>query len=174
MWCLPNIVAMNSRAAANAKKINREAKLKQSVRHPCECCGNPSTHHEKWFDIFSDDAKGVRHLCDGCHESGRGEEGFFDCENCGRLMITNITWERYEIILDGASLCLKCAAEQHFADPDNWIDPKLVKEVVLAPHNPRLNGKNVPLFNPATGILNVARCRHVLGVQQPIPQGIKF
>lgn len=30
------------------------------------------------------------------------------------------------------------------------------------------------LFDAATGVLNVARCRHVLGVRQPLPKGIKF
>ena len=176
MWSLPNIIAMNARAAANRKSISHEAKLKKSVKHPCECCLKPSTVHEKYFDIFSDDAKGVRHLCQKCDEDGRGNEGYFVCDSCGRLMVENYTWEIYRRIDPDSDevQCLSCAAERHFANPDNWIDPKLVKEVVLAPHNPRLNGNNVPLFNPATGILNVGRCRHVLGVQQPRPQGIKF
>jgi len=32
----------------------------------------------------------------------------------------------------------------------------------------------LPLFDPATGVLNVARCTHVLSVDQPLPAGIKF
>jgi len=31
-----------------------------------------------------------------------------------------------------------------------------------------------PLFDPQTGFLNLARCRHVLGVEQPLPDGTAF
>jgi len=30
------------------------------------------------------------------------------------------------------------------------------------------------LHDPATGVLNIARCEHVLGVNQPLPECIKF
>jgi hypothetical protein len=76
------------------------------------------------------------------------------------------TWERYQIEYDGASLCLKCAAERYFADQDHWLDPREVKEVVLKP--------GAPLFDRATGTLNLPACRHVLGVSQPLPAGIKL
>jgi hypothetical protein len=89
-------------------------------------------------------------------------------------MVENYTWEYYRVEIDGETLCLKCAAEAYFDDEKNWIDPRFVKEVVLVPHDPSLNGANLPLFSPQTGVLNVARCQHVLGVQQPLPAGIKF
>jgi hypothetical protein len=30
------------------------------------------------------------------------------------------------------------------------------------------------LFDPANGLLDIARCRHVLGVKQPLPGGVVF
>lgn len=158
---------MNARAAANATAINREAKLKKSVKHPCECCGQPSTHHEKWFDIFSNCAKGVRHLCQKCDEDGRGNEGYFVCDSCGRLMVENYTWEIYRHIDPDSDevQCLSCAAKSYFADDANLIDPKQVKSVVLEP------GRG-ELFED--GVLNIAHAPHVLGVKQPVPKGIRF
>jgi hypothetical protein len=178
MWSLPDINRMNANAAAKATKVKREAARKRKPNcERCECFGRkrPADVSFLIYDIFSDDPKDVLHLCQDCvGQSGDPWEGYFTCDGCGRVMVENYTWERYQTELDGASLCLKCAAERFFADEDNWIQPKLVKEVVLAPYNPRLNGENLPLFDPATGVLNVARCQHVLGVRQPLPKGIKF
>ena len=174
MWSLPNIKALNDRAAANRRQIQRESKLKTSRKHPCEYCTRPSTRHLKWWDIFSDDPKGVTHLCEDHYEQGASDDGFFDCARCHRRVADHYTWEQYGVVLGGELVCLRCAAEEYFADVANWIEPKLVKAVVLVPHNPRLNGENLPLFDPTTGVLNVARCRHVLGVSQPLPAGIKF
>jgi hypothetical protein len=160
MWSLPDINSMNARAASNAKKIQREANLKTSRKFPCECCGKPSSVHEKWFDIFSDDAKAVRHLCQSCAEDGRGDEGFFTCDSCNRLIVENYTWERYE----QNGICLACAAENYFSNNDNLIDPKQVKSVVLQ--------RDGELFED--GVLNLAKAPHVLGVKQPIPAGVEF
>jgi hypothetical protein len=178
MWSLPDINRMNACAAASAAKLRREAKSKnkQECRR-CAIFGRDRKADVSFlvYDIFSDDPKSVLHLCENCvGQSGDPWEGYFTCEGCGRVMVENYTWERYQTVLDGASLCLKCAAERFFADTDNWIEPKLVKRVVLVPYDPALNGQNLPLFDPATGVLNVARCRHVLGVRQPLPKGIKF
>ena len=167
MWALPDINAMNARAAANQKQFAREVRLKTSRKYPCECCGEPSVHHLKYYEIFSDDAKGVTHLCEDHYQNGAGDEGFFDCDCCGRRMAENYTWELYRVQLGDRTLCLACAAEEHFADAENWIDPRAVKEVILEP-------RGGPLFEPITGVLNVARCRHVLGVEQPVPDAVKF
>jgi len=61
----------------------------------------------------------------------------------------------------------KCAAEVYFAAPENWIQPAAVNQVVLEPGHG-------PFFEPRPGILNVATCRHVLAVKQPLPEGIEF
>ncbi len=48
-------------------------------------------------------------------------------------MVENYTWEIYRVEREGETVCLKCAAEAHFSDPENWIDPCEVKYVVLEP-----------------------------------------
>jgi hypothetical protein len=171
MWSLPDIKSLNARAAANAATLNREAKSEDKpVCKRCECFGRKHPA-EMWFlvyDIFSDDPKSVLHLCDDCvGQSGDPWEGYFTCESCGRVMVENYTWERYQTDLGGASICLKCAAEQHFADKANWIDPAKVKRVVAPSED-----DPAPLFT--RGILNIRRCKHVLGVGQTPPVGIKF
>jgi len=167
MWSLPEINSLNARAKSCATAYNRESKLKTSRKHPCECCSQPSTHHHKYFDIFSDDAKGVRHTCDGCHDDGRGDEGYFTCDCCVRLLVENYTWEIYHRTDPdtGETLCLACAATKYFADDANLIDPKRVTKVVLNPGGGRL-------FE--NGVLNLAHASHSLGVKQPLPPGIKF
>ena len=178
MWALPDIKRLNANAASNAKKLKREAARKQKPQCArCECFGRKRRAEVSFlvYDIFSDDPKDVLHLCQDCvGMSGDPWEGFFTCADCARVMVENYTWERYDVQLGEDRLCLACAAERHFSDPANWIDPKLVQEVVLARYQSSRNGENVPLFDPATGVLNIARCEHVLGVEQPLPDGIKF
>ena len=171
MWSLPDINQMNERAAANAKKLKREANAKKKpncVR--CECFSRETPAEVSFLvhDIFSDDPKDVLHLCRDCvGQSGDPWEGYFTCDGCGRVMAENYTWERYCVQMDDRTLCLKCAAEEHFADAANWIDPRAVKDVVLEPRGPAL-------FDSTTGVLNVARCPHVVGVKQPVPDAVKF
>ena len=167
MWCLPDINAMNARAAANAKKLMRAAGRRPNKKQKCEVygCGQPAVESVPWFDIFSDDPKGLVHVCGECRPDA--VEGFFTCEGCQRLMADHISWERYQVELDGQTLCLACAAKRYFATAENWIDPAQVRAVVL-------DRRGSVLFEPETGILNVSRCRHVLGVKQPEPAGIKY
>ncbi|HEY3855708.1 MAG TPA: hypothetical protein VGO67_15070 [Verrucomicrobiae bacterium] len=167
MWSLPDIKLLNAHAADNRRKIERETNLKTSRKHHCENCGKPSTHHLKWFDIFSDDPKGVSHFCDVCFDQGADSNGFFECDHCQRCVADHYTWERYQTNLGDTSLCLKCAAEQYFADTANWIDPANVKEIISPSR-----GASSPLFSD--GKLNFGRCKHVLGVGQTPPPGIKF
>ena len=159
MWSLPDISRMNANAArAGAKRLEREAARKRKPNcERCDCLGRkrPAEVSFLMYDIFSADPKDVLHLCHDCvGQSGDPWEGYFTCDGCGRVMVENYTWERYQTELDGVSLCLKCAAERFFANADNWIDPREVESVVLEPRGPAL-------FNPATGILNIARCQHV-------------
>jgi hypothetical protein len=167
MWSLPNIVQMNAHKKLSKPSLARQARMTtRSRKYPCECCGKPSTVHLAYYDIFSDDISGVSHLCERHDPCENGDEGFFECESCGRRMIENITWERYVVNLDGAQVCLKCAAEAYFADPENWLDPTKVKAVST-------NSISKTLLSDG-GTLCLSACRHVLGVEQPVPAGIKF
>jgi hypothetical protein len=165
MWSLPDIKSLNARAAANVAALKREAKRKRKPNCEVYGCDCRAVESVEWFDIFSDDPKGLIHVC-GEHPAD-AVEGFFTCEDCQRIVVDHYTWERYQTEVDGASVCLKCAAERHFADDDNWIDPRRVKSVVL-------ESNNHTLFDYHNGVLNAARCRHVLGVSQPPPAGVRF
>jgi hypothetical protein len=149
MWSLPNIKAMNAQAAAQASKLRRAARRGPGKRQKCEYygCEERAVESAPWFDIFSEDPKGLVHVCAG--HNPWDVEGFFLCDECQRVICDHITWERYQVELDGRVLCLACAAEEYFQDPANWINPKLVKEVGLS-----RNG--APLFDRETGFLNVA------------------
>jgi hypothetical protein len=166
MWSLPEIKSLNARATANLPALRREQKRKFKPNCEVYGCTQPAIESVEWFDIFSDTPKGLVHVC-GCH-SPEDVEGNFRCDGCQRILADHYTWERYQTTYDGETLCLKCAAERYFADDDHWIDPRAVKAVVLDA------SCGAWFFDAATGVLNVARCRHVLGVSQPLPQGIKF
>jgi hypothetical protein len=172
MWSLPDIKSLNARAAANLPVLRREQKRKRKPNCEVYGCTHRAVESVEWFDIFSDTPKGLVHVCE--NHSPEEVEGNFRCDECQRILADHYTWERYQTSDGDETLCLKCAAERHFADEDHWIDPRQVTSVVLQPYNPRLNGQNVPLFDLATGVLNVARCKHVLGVKQPIPAAIRF
>jgi hypothetical protein len=167
MWSLPDIKSLNARAASGAKSLKRQARSKRKRKCEYWKCETPAVRSYLTYDIFSDDPKGVLHLCDG-HDgySGDPDEGYFTCEDCQRVLVDHYTWERYQIDYDGASLCLKCAAERYFDDEDHWLNPQEVNVVAMEP--------GAPLFARATGTLNLAAFRHVLGVSQPLPKGIKF
>jgi hypothetical protein len=168
MWSLPDIKSLNTRAAAAASKLKRVAISKRKPNCEHWNCNSRATRSYLVYDIFSDDPKAVLHLCER-HDGYSGDpmEGYFTCAHCARVMIENYTWERYRVELDGETICLKCAAEAHFSDPKNWIEPQEVKSVILEPGG-------APLFDAKSGVLNLARCQHVLGVEQPLPAGIKF
>jgi len=128
MWALPDIKAMNNEAAANAAQLKRAVKSRKlgGKKLKCECadwgsCGTceGDIHTYLWYDIFSDDPKGILALCDK-HDGYTGSplEGYFTCEECGRVMIENYTWERYE----SGGLCLNCLFDKNIGAPDNWID----------------------------------------------------
>jgi len=136
MWSLPNIQAMNQAAEDEATQaaIRRMAEkhLDESGRRAeCQHCTDPATISYEWFDIFSDDPKGVIHLCEG-HDGyyGRPAEGYFECDGCGRVFIENYTWELYYAVeVDLCeTLCLNCHRERELAKPENWI--KLTKSAI--------------------------------------------
>jgi hypothetical protein len=145
----------------NARKAEHKSDYLQQVSEPeeytCDACDKPAKYAELYFDIFSADPAGVSFAC-ADHLDGR-DKGFFICDTCGRRMIENITWERYEI----AGQCLKCAAEAYFNNERNWIQPRAVKKIIKTPRE--------PLFK--NGVLNLFAAPHVLGVEQPVPGGFE-
>ena len=168
MWSLPDINQLNARAAAEASKIKRAIRRGPGKRQECEyySCKQRAVESVPWFDIFSEDPKGLIHVCDEHPAESVGE--FFTCENCQRLIVDHYTWERYQVRLADRVLCLKCAAEEYFSDEENWIDPAFVKNVA------RPGAVRGPLFDSESGVLNLSACRHVLGNSQKPPVGVVF
>lgn len=127
MWSLPNIVKMNQEAEDKAFRqlIGKQVKYhldETGIQAACMYCEKPADVSLAWFDIFSDNAKGVVHLCEE-HEEYYGSlaEGYFYCAGCDRVMIENYTWELYSHIDDDSELCLNCYREKVLAEPASWI-----------------------------------------------------
>ena len=164
MWSLPDINKLNAHAAARAQQLRTEAARKRKPDCDIYGCSHRATDSTLWYDIFSDDPKGVVHTCP--EHSWEDDPDLFRCENCERVMVDHYTWERYQVELNGDVLCLSCAAKRYFEESRNWIDPRKVSAVVF--------NQQEMLFDPANGLLDIARCRHVLGVKQPLPGGVVF
>src|SRR5436190_917258 len=64
MWSLPDIRNLNERAAQNATKLSRAAERKRKPNCEYYNCTRRADHSFLWFDIFSDDPKGIIHLCE--------------------------------------------------------------------------------------------------------------
>ncbi len=165
MWSLPDIKRLNSEAQSNRNKFKRAVrtgtldrkKLQCEWRdhdEPAKCSGD--LHHYSVYDIFSDDPKGVLTLCehhDGYY--GSPSEGYFECIDCNRVTTENYTWELYYHDTEDGQLCLPCYADRELAEPSNWI----------------------PLTDAVIDTLtfqDVRKAKHLIGVQMPIPKGIKF
>lgn len=130
MWSLPDISHLNAVAAKNAAKVNKIVRTGREGRTKvqCECksydgahCSG-EVHVRPYFDVFSDDPKGVLALCEH-HEGYYGSpcEGYFECAHCNRVFVENYTWEVYKVSSEDGDLCLNCAREEYVDDPDNWI-----------------------------------------------------
>lgn len=166
MWSLPDIKRMNAEAQTKAQTLEQQVRTnKDENGEPleCTCAGwgsgdscDGDVHGYLWYDIFSDDPKGIVALCehhDGYY--GSPTEGYFTCSDCNRVMVENYTWEKYNVVVDGEELCLPCAAERYIADDDNWLE---------------LTDENIE----AVDFDRVRKAKHVIGVEMPIPKGIKF
>ena len=133
MWSLPDINTLNSDAAKNAKRLIKEAKKVETDLGKCEYnhtgeCAQPISKYV-WYDIFSDDPKSVFCLC-GNHDCvyGNPNEGFFTCDDCCKVFITNYTWENYYVNTDdGETLCLNCYFDRELKNKDNWVDSSFTK-----------------------------------------------
>lgn len=165
MWSLPDITRMNSEAYQLKKKLERAVQtgVLDRKRLKCEWADHDSPSKCEgdlrcylWFDIFSDDPKGILTLCehhDGYY--GSPSEGFFECEGCQKVMVENYTWEYYFTDTDAGRLCLPCAAKNHLADPDSWI--QLADERI-----------------DALTFDDIRKAKHIIGVEMPTPKGIEF
>lgn len=176
MWSLPNIVRMNDEAAEAAQKRQYEKEAARPEQHNCEVC---EWHGEEraadygycWYDIFSDDPKGTIFLCEE-HDGYTGSpmEGYFQCGECDRVFIENYSWEIYSTVVDCEQLCLPCALKRYLNDPSNWIPTYAVQSVILDPNADEDNS----IFDSATGELNLAKARHLIGVEMPVPDTLTF
>ncbi len=149
MWSLPDIAALNADAVKNAGRYLRAEQTGRLGRKRVECdhCGKPATVVVPWYDPFSDDPKGVIGTCKE-HEDAFGfpGDGFFTCDDCGRVHAENYTWELYvKHTDDGDTLCIPCWQKRILrpfnADEDHWIpltdaaiDRLDFKRVQQAPH----------------------------------------
>lgn len=163
MWSLPYINRMNSEAYQQKKRLERAARtgfldrqqLKcewEGHRKPCE----GELRHYLWFDIFSDDPKGILTLCER-HDryNGSPSEGYFECEGCNRIFTENYTWELYYHCGDDSMLCLPCYAAEELAKESNWIS---------------LTDAGIEAVTENT----VREAKHLIGVKMPVPKGIRF
>lgn len=167
MWALPTMKQLNQEA--ETKRF--QSKLKRALKTgkmdgktlKCEWWDHDTSHcsgelyRYLHYDIFSDAAKGILTLCehhDGYY--GSPTEGYFTCADCERVMIENITWERYEHTTDdGETICTKCYAARVLNDDERWV----------------------PLTDEAIDALTFAdlkKAPHCLAVQMPLPVGIEF
>ncbi len=163
MWSLPDLIRLNSKAAANRKRLERAVRTGNLNGKAIRCehadydganCSSPISR-ELWFDIFSDDPKGILAQCEyHCNRYGT-PEGYFWCGACGRTIISNYTWERYATVLDGDEMCLPCACARYIADQQNWL---------------RLTPEDITAFD----FDEMRRVPHVIGVKMPIPDAIRF
>jgi len=165
MWSLPTMRQLNEQAESKGfeeklKRACRTGKLDgeqlvcewQGHDQPSRCDGE--LRHYLHYDIFSDKPKGILTLCerhDGYY--GSPSEGYFECVDCNRVHIENITWERYEVGTEDGSVCIPCYAERVLNDENQWLP--LTDEVI-----------NALTFN------QVRKAKHLIAVQMKVPDGI--
>ena len=161
MWSLPDIARLNSRASdlkvalQNAVETGYLNGERLTCEHESDSCTDEVRRY-LYYDIFSDDPKGVITLCDS-HDgySGSPMEGYFTCAVCDRIMAENYTWELYYVNDENlGQVCLPCAAERYIADEANWIE--------LTPEHIE-----------AVDFQRVRQAKHVIGVRMPIPKSIE-
>ena len=125
MWSLPDIKELNKRAKASKKVLLKTIRTGKETGKGLEC--DYADHGDcegavraiPYFDIFSDDPKGLIKLCEK-HDGyfGSPAEGYFECGRCDRVFIDeNYTWENYYHVNDcDGRICLNCYARQVIGD----------------------------------------------------------
>lgn len=169
MWSLPDIKRLNFEAAMPSMKAKLTKQVRGKAALQCDFCEKPATRASRtlWYDIFSNDPKGVFGLCKQHEEYfGGTPEGYFYCDACGRTFIQNYTWENYfSQNEEGDTVCLNCRAEEYVRNQDNWIS---------------LEGECEPdgvMVSPSIEELDferVSQSPHLIAVGGPIPEGIKL
>jgi len=139
MFCLPSIEKLS-------KNAERERKHREKLKTlPCDCCGKrfpkgaAGSFVEEWHDPFDDKPKGVITICPKCAEASEERtgyrydiEGYFECDRCGKLHITNYSWERYDVVdeEEGERYCMKCAAKIYTNENSAaWLDEAGINRV---------------------------------------------
>lgn len=161
MWSLPDINRMNAEASTSKRKLERAVRTGTLNRHKltCEHEGDDCRGEQRrylWYDIFSQDPKGVLTLCekhDGYY--GSPDEGYFDCVDCQRIMTENYTWELYYVNTDDGQVCLPCYAQRILSEPERWI--LLTDEAI-----------------DALTFEQIRQAPHCIGVKMPVPEGIQY
>lgn len=149
MWSLPNITNLNSTASLDSTKQHIKDQMDDPSSVECDICGEPSEMVQEWYDIFSDDAKGVAGMCNKHYQDyGMEGESYFTCETCERMFVKNYTWENYFKYSDEEGMqCINCARKKYLADEDNWIDPDTEITFDMVRKAPHLiaHGQRTPL-----------------------------
>jgi len=137
MWSLPDIRALNAKAAAEAA-TERPKGWEPWHDQACEYCAEPATHSEEYWDVFGEDPKGYVHTCDLHYEEhGGAHEGHFWCEACGRMHVDHYTWERYRHATDeGEILCLRCWFGRVVGDDEQWLTEARTIDLDYLRHRP--------------------------------------
>ena len=168
MWSLPDIKRMNVQAVVEVPSLEQQARTgtgPDGEKLTCDCAGwgggdscSGDVYSQLWYDIFSDDPKGIISLCED-HEGyyGSPTEGYFTCDDCDKVFVENYTWEMYRVDDPdaGETYCLPCAAAHYIENEENWIE---------------LTAENIA----AVDFDRARKAKHVIGVEMPIPKGIKF
>ena len=125
MWSLPDIRRLNKEAVKNSSKLNKaiETGYLDGIKIKCDWCDKPAEYTYPWYDVFSDVTKGIIGLCEEHdHYYGSPSEGFFICDDCERVFITNYTWELYYTDTeDGDRICLNCAFDRYVKESEHWL-----------------------------------------------------
>ena len=162
MWSLPDIKDLNKRAKSSKKVLLKTIRTGKETGKDLEC--DYSDHGDcegevratPYFDIFSDDPKGLIRLCEK-HDGyfGSPAEGYFECGRCDRVFAENYTWENYYHVDDcDGQICLNCYAKQVIGDAN---DPAWLKT----------DGSEKVDFQ------RIRRAPHIIAVEGPT-HGLKF
>lgn len=182
MWSLPDIVRLNDAAAEAAKTKTYEQQAANPQEHQCLVCEwqgqeTPADYGYVIHNVFGPHPDEAVFVCED-HDGTTGSplEGYFSCAQCEKYFAENITWEKYNTIVNGEEFCLPCALQSYIAHAPNWIPLNEVESVVIDAEAARdaYDDEDSPVFDPSTGAVNLALARHLIGVKMPVPDSILF
>jgi len=118
---------MNERAVEEHRQ--RKGRPPAKSGKTCDSCDSKKVKELiPYFDSFGEAAvrqipKGYIAVCQKCYDSGRWQEGYFDCDACNRTFVGNYTWECYHVDTDDGRLCLECAFNRALDSDDPSENP---------------------------------------------------